>query len=234
MRKLFFFIAAVVFIGCVFFGFKAASKLFSQRAENQNNNIEIPQAHLIQSNYLLGLVNDLSADKPQLISVWGVLNYPSSPPQVVFLPLYPTANTETNREISSAFDLSNTKKIPGRSIGKLGEAVDLEFDGYFVTDNTALMRFAAYANLETLELFSKPAESTEISLAVQNSINSFFTALCQLCMTGASNSFFSKIEWSQLLPDHFSTDLSFEELMLMIDRINNSTALTTCEVLASQ
>jgi hypothetical protein len=234
MRKLFIFIAAVVFIGCVFFGFKAASKLFSERTENQNSNIDTPQAQLVQSSFLLALVNDLSADEPQLISLWGVLNYPSEPPQVVFLPLYPTSNAETNRDITSAFGLSNNKKIPGRSIGKLEDAVDLSFDGYFVTDNAALLRFASYADLETLEMFNQPVESAETIVAVQKSLNSFFTAICRLCKSGASNSFFSKIEWSHLLPDHFSTDLTFEELMLMIDRINISAALTTCEVIPSQ
>jgi len=234
MRKLFLFIAAVVFIGCVYFGFKAASKLFAENAENQNNIIETSQKSPVQSNYLLVLVNDLTADKPQLISLWGVLNYPSNPPQVVFLPLSPTASTETNREISLAFDLANKKKIPARSIGKLEDVVDLAFDGYFVTDNAGLLRFAAYANLETLEIYNMPAESSESIISMENSINSFFTAVCGFFKTGASNSFFSKIEWSQLLPDRFSTDLSFEELMLMIDRIHNSASLTTCEVLSSQ
>ena len=234
MKKLFIFIAAVVFLGCVFFGYKAASNLFAERAQNQNNIIETPQTSLVQSNYLLVLVNDLSADKPQLISLWGVLNYPSVPPQVVFLPLFPTTSAEFNREISSVFDLSNSKQISARSIRKMEQIVDLTFDGYFIADNSALLRFAAYANLEKLEVFNGPAESSDSIIAVQDNINSFFTALCQLCKTGASNSFFSQIEWSQLLPDHFSTDLSFEELMLMIDRINISAALTTCEVLSSQ
>jgi hypothetical protein len=234
MRKLFLFIAAVVFIGCVYFGFKAASNLFAARSENQNNNITTPQTNPVQSNYLIVLVNDLTADKPQLISLWGVFTYPSNPPRVVFLPLYPTAISETNREISSAFDLSNTKKITGRSIGKFEDAVDLSFDGYFVTDNAGLLRFADYANLETLEIFNAPAEASESIHSLEVSINSFFTSVCGFFKTGASNSFFSKIEWSQLLLDHFSTDLPFEEMMLMIDRINNSASLTTCEVLASQ
>lgn len=234
MRKLFIFFSAVVFIGCVFFGFKAASNLFSERAENQNSLLDTPQVQPGQSNFLIVLVNDLTADEPQLISLWGVLNYPSEPPQVVFLPLYPTANTETNREVASDFDLSNNKKIPGRSIGKLEDAMDLSFDGYFLTDNAALLPFASYADLETLEIFNQPADSGETIVAVQKSINSFFTAICRLCKSGASNSFFSKIEWSNLLPDHFSTDLTFEELMLMIDRINISAALTTCEVIPSQ
>ena len=234
MRKLFISIAAVVFIGCVFFGFKAASNLFSERAENQNSLLDTPQVQTGQSNFLIVLVNDLTADKPKLISLWGVLNYPSEPPQVVFLPLYSTANNETNRDISSAFDLTNNKKIPGRSIGKLEDAVDLSFDGYFVTDNAALLRFASYADLETLEMFNQPAESAESIVAVQYSLNSFFISICRLCKSGASNSFFSKVEWSHLLPDHFSTDLTFEELMLMIDRINISAAHTTCEVIPSQ
>ncbi len=234
MRKLFIIIASVVFLGCVFFGFNAASNLFAERAQNQSNIIETPQTSLVQSNYLLVLVNNLSAEKPQLISLWGVLNYPSIPPEVVFIPIFPSINVEFNREIDSVFDLSNTKKISARSIGKIEQVVDLSFNGYFVTDNKALLRFAAYANLEKLEIFNSPAQSSESILAVQTNINSFFTALCQLCKTGASNSFFSQIEWSQLLPDHFSTDQSFEELMLMIDRINNSAVLTTCEVLSSQ
>jgi hypothetical protein len=234
MKKFYLIIAVVVFIGCMYFGFRAASHLFAARAENQDNVITTPQTRFVQSNFLLVLVNDLSADKPQLISLWGVLNYPSNPPQVVFLPLFPTASNEINLETSSAFDLSSTKKIPTRSIGKLEHAVDLTFDGYFVTDNTALLRFATYANLETLEIFNEPAGSPESIVSMENNINSFLTAFCQLCKTGASNSFFSKIEWSHLLPSHFSTDLSFEELMLIIDSINNFAALTTCEVLSSQ
>ncbi len=234
MKKIFLFIAAVIFIAFIFFGFKAASNLFAERAEDQNNIITTPQLSLVQSNYLLVLVNDLTADQPQLISLWGVLNYPSNPPQLVFIPLYPTSSTDTNREISSAFDLSNTKKIPARSIGKLEDALDLSFAGYFVSDNSGFLRFADYANLDTLEIFSKPAESSESIISVENSINSFFTAVCELCESGASNSFFSKIEWSHLLPDHFSTDMSFEEMSLMIERINNSAPLTTCEVLSSQ
>ena len=122
MRKLFIFIAAVVFLGCVFFGYKAAANLFAERAGNQSNINVTAQPSLVQSNFLLVLVNDLSADKPQLISLWGVLNYPSNPPQIVFVPLFPTVNAELNRQISSAFDLSNTNKISTRTLGKMEQA----------------------------------------------------------------------------------------------------------------
>lgn len=231
MKKFFFIAAVIVFIGFVWFGFKTASSLFASRTENLDIESGTSQKQLVQSNYLLALVNDLTTDSPQLISVWAILNYPSVPPQVVFLPLFPTMYANTNQEITTAFKLSNNRKLTKSSRAELEKIVDLTFDGYFIVDNAALLRIAAYAELETLEIFSVPAASPESITVLQQNISSFFAAFCRLSTTGASNSFFSQIEWAQLQPDHFSSNVTLDELLLLIENVNNVPALETCQVL---
>jgi hypothetical protein len=232
MKKIFFIAAVIVFVGFVYFGFKTASTLFASRSDPLDTNIGTPQAHVLQSNYLLVLVNDLAEDSPQLIAVWAVLDYPSTPPQLVFLPLFPGIDTEINREFTSAFALSASSRLTKRSMGEIEKIADFDFEDYFVVDNAALLRFASYAEMETLEIFNLPAESPESITILQNNIGSFFTAFCRLSTTGASNAFFSQIEWNQLQPDHFSSGIRLDEALLLIENVNNVPALETCEVLS--
>lgn len=234
MKKFFLAAAVIIFIGFAWFGFKAASSLFTPRAQNPVSEMGTDETQPVQSNSLLILVNDLTADSPQLIAMWAVLNYPSTPPQLYFLPLMPSMDTNLNQEIASTMKLNRSNRLTRSSLTAMEKILDLKFDNYFIADNAALLRFAGYAKLETMEIFNSPAESAESIKSLQKNIHSFFEAYCRTGASGASNSFFSQIEWDQLQPDHFSTSLSIEALSAIIETVNNAPALEICEVLSSE
>jgi hypothetical protein len=73
-------------------------------------------------------------------------------------------------------------------------------------------------------------EKNALLLSGQTSWQQF----CQLVSTGTANTYFSAINWTLLLPDHFTTDLDFASITLLTDQIVHATTAVQCEVLSDK
>lgn len=235
MKKIVIPVIIVVFGVCAFFGYKAASKFMSTRQSvgaQATEPLEIPL--VIQSNYIFLHVNDLSLDKPELVSVWVGFVNESSPSQLMLLPIFPTYNSEIHDRITQKFSLNTEHKVNQRFINLLQSNYDLNINGYILTDDTGV----SYSNqwitgIESPVTSIAATTDTEkhaILLSEQNSWQQF----CQLVNAGTANSYFASINWGFLLPDHFSTNLDFESLTLLSDHIVHADDQVQCEVLSNE
>ncbi|HCS38211.1 MAG TPA: hypothetical protein DIW44_01335 [Anaerolineaceae bacterium] len=235
MKKIVIPVIIVVFGVCAFFGYKVASKFLSakQSAGAQGTEpIEIPL--VIQSNYIFIHVNDLSLDKPELVSVWVGFVNESSPSQLMLLPIFPTYNTEIHDRINQKFSLNSEHKVNQRFINLLQSNYDLKINGYILTDDTGV----SYSNqwitgIDSPITYIAATTDTEKHAILLNGQNSW-QQFCQLVNAGTANSYFSSINWGFLLPDHFSTNLDFESLTLLTDQIVHADDQVQCEVLSNE
>lgn len=235
MKKVYIPVIIIVFGVCAFFGFQAASKILTDRQVPIEQTAAGGNPLVVQQNFVFIHVDDLSMDKPQLISIWvGFINQ-SSPPQFMVLPLYPANNTEVHDRITKGFSLDPDKnKLKPRFITQLESSYDIKINGYILSDDTGV----SYSNklisgVET-PLASIPVVTDIDKKALILSEKKSWEQFCNLVNLGTANSYFSTINWSVLLPDHFSTNLEFERLTLLTDLIVHATGKAQCEVFSNE
>jgi hypothetical protein len=235
MKKIVIPVVIVVFGVCAFFGFKAASKILAARQMPElQSTTTVEKPAINQKNYIFIHVNDLTLEKPELISVWAGFVNDTTPPQFMFLPLFPTYNAEIHERINKNFSMTTDKKVNQRFINQLQSLFDFQISGYVLTDDVGVGYSNLWASGVEAPVASMAAstdtEKHTLLLTGQTSWQQF----CQLVAIGTANNYFSAINWGLLLPDHFSTSLDFESLTLLTDQIVHASSPVGCEVLSNE
>lgn len=235
MKKSVILVIGLVFIVCAYFGFKAASKILPANDEsNFSNPGSESSTNILQNNYLLIHVNDQTLKEPELVSAWVAFIYQSNPPQLIFIQVYPSTNIEVNDRLAQAFSLNSTKELNEKFIRQFNASFNTQNSGYILTDNVG----ASYSNQwlfgQETAVSSTPAVTDEEKQALRLSEQASFQQFCQLVSTGAGNSYFSSVNWTLLLPDHYSTNIPFETIALTTDQIAFATSPIQCEVLSAE
>jgi hypothetical protein len=235
MKKVVIPVIIIVFGVCAFFGYKAASKILSTRQPSDEQAIASVDKHSIsQKNYVFIHVDDLTLEKPELISVWVGFVNESSPPQFMFLPVFPSYNAEINDRVIKSFGLVANKKVNPRFIKQIQSSFDFNINGYILTDNTGVSDSNQWITGVEAPVTSIAATTDDEKHTLLLSGQTSWQQFCQLVNSGTANSYFSAINWGLLLPDHFSTDLDFESITLLTDQIIHAASPVQCEVVSNE
>ena len=97
-----------------------------------------------QRNLLFVLVDDLAANQPELMGVW-LAGQAESVPQVIFIPIFPSTQSEESSGLMELFDLDAAGKPADAFLGSLRER-ELWWDHYLVADISSLAEMAALAS----------------------------------------------------------------------------------------
>jgi len=235
MKKVVIPVIIIVFGVCAFFGYKAASRMLSARQSSDVQSTTLvnnPAAP--QKNTVFIHVNDLTLEKPELISVWVGFVNESSPPQFMFLPIFPTYNAEIQDHVIKSFSLDAENKVNQRFLNQLQSSFDIKINGYILTDDTGVSYSNQWITGVETPISSTPAATDEEKHALLLGGQTSWQQFCQLVSSGTANSYFSAINWTLLLPDHFSTNFDFESLTLLADQIVHATSPVQCEVLSNE
>ncbi len=235
MKKIVIPVVIIIFGVCAFFGFKAASKFMAARQSPETQSTApAEKPTIIQNNYVFIHVNDLTLEKPELISVWVGFVNETTPPQFMFLPLFPAYNAEIHERINKNFGMNADKKVNQRFINQLQSSFDFKISGYVLTDNAGV----GYSNLWITGVETPVTSIAAITDTDKHTLlltgQTSWQQFCQLVASGTANNYFSAINWGLLLPDHFSTNLDFESLTLLTDQIVHSASPVGCEVLSNE
>jgi hypothetical protein len=230
MKKLVIIFIIVVFGVCAFFGFKAAAKILPANngitAGQQDSKQPTP---ILQQNFLLVHVDDLNTNDPELISAWVVFVYQSDPPQMMFVPLYPSLTVDIHDRLKRTFSLNSDNTLNSQFISQVKKSFDIQISGYILSDDVGIGYSNQWLTGQTTTPVSTYANTDEEKLAVRTAGQTVYQQFCQLLSTGASKSYFSAVNWTLLLPDHFSTDIPFETIALSTDKITNASTIQ-CDV----
>lgn len=225
-------LVALLFAGSVYVGFRAAAKM-SQRFEPVVSNGEnTPTAS--QQNYLLFHVSDLNSESPFLVSVWGLfINYVESP-HLAFVSLYPPADDGEVDWMPGTFRLRPDASLPGRLISQIERKYKINTSGYILVDNFAVSSLEAWLGQRSVTLPQEKPESVREFQSILSNGESFFSNICEQVKINSLKPVLEQIHWTVLLPEHFSTDLSFEKMILAVDGLTSAEKIGNCKVFVSQ
>jgi hypothetical protein len=221
-------IAIVVFVGCALAGYNIARGINPQPSSPENA-VEIPVPLSEQHNYMIVRVDDLGSQKPQLKSVWFVsLSFVSQNPNLLALAqIYPPKTAgQKSTALERAFALSE-KGEPAAAFWNAVKQYKLDWEGYILFD-------AQGANL-FLQWLVGPADfQGALEESAKNDENSLRMAqqVCQ-SITDASGRSLGQFSWSQVIPDHFRSDLQLATALAYWDRMTDPAQSVRCEFLPS-
>ena len=233
MKKPTLILILLLFAVCAAVGYIVASK--SEIGGSGNTEVDAETALTsTQQNFILVRVDDLTSSSPKLVEIWIVLTLYSDPPQIMFLPLYPKYDANVNSTLSSAYSINSSGNLSDKLLDKIADEYNITINGYIMVDSNGMDSIASWFGIQGVQASSSPASSDEEIHSILLNSQAFFQNVClQLKTGGAANQFYS-MQWSSLIPEHFQTDLSFEQLIGSWDKVIRSSAPQQCDVLSSE
>lgn len=227
--------ALLLFAACAIVGFLVASKSnLGSSANNVGSTNAATALASSQQNYLLVQLDDLTQKSPKLVQAWIVLTYYSTPPQIIFLPLYPSYDSAQNASIAGAFAMTGSGSLSNKLAQSISDQYKVKVDGYIATDAAGINAIANWFGIGDIQAGTSVAQSDDEKHALLLNSQTFFQNICAQLKAGAAMNQYTSMQWSQLIPGHFQTDLSFEQLIASWDRVIRSGAPQQCDVLSKE
>jgi hypothetical protein len=224
-----------LFTACAIGGYLAASKINIGSGTTGSGSQAMSTALAAsQQNFLLVRVDDLSSASPQLVEAWVVFTAYSDPPQVMFMPLYPSYDASKNKTLASAFAMASNGQLTSRLQETVAKEYNFSLNGNIVVDSTGMNGLAGWFGISGIQVIAAPASSDLETHNILVNSQFFFQNVCAQLKNGQANAQFDSIRWSKLIPAHFQTDLSFEHLMASWDRLLHGAAPQQCDVLSNE
>lgn len=235
MKKPTLILILLIFAACAVGGYYAASKIKTNPSENASNSATVSAALASQQqNFLLVRVDDLSLPSPKLIEVWMVFTAYTNPPQIMFMPLYPAYDATLNSALLNAFGIDSQGNLSNRLVQEIKRQHNTVVNGYIMVDTQGMSALATWFGIKGVQADSIQANSDDEKHAILLNSQFFFQNICAQLKAGAAASQFASIRWSEIIPAHFHTDLSFEQLIASWDKINRGPVPQQCEVLSNE
>ena len=220
MRKIVIFLTVLVFLACLGFGLYTSYKPEENKNQAENENIPaVTPVSQFQNNYLLIHVDNLTADMPQLISIWGVIAY-FPEPKLIFQALYPLP-TATNADIQTSFSLSSQKVPDPKFLRAMAQINQITWDNYILVDTLTfdLVGQFVFGGSLNLESISNPLPA-EIP---------YMQAICGT-FSNQGKDFLEGFRWKEIIPDHFKTNISLDYGLANLDKLLAPGLPVQCEI----
>lgn len=220
MRKFVIFLTILVFLACLGFGLYTSYKPeLNKRAVEGDNPPQVTPVSQFQNNYLIIHVDNLTADSPQLISVWGLIAY-FPEPKLIFQALYPL-DTATNADIQSRYSLSNQKVPDPTFLRTLEQVNQITWDNYILMDNLAFDALGqfVYGGGLNIESISNPLPAEQ----------AYMQTMCGTFSIQGQN-FLEGFHWKDIVPDHFRSNIGMDFGLANIDKLLSPGLQVRCEI----
>ena len=220
MRKIVIFLTILVFLACLGFGLYT-----SYKPEQNKKQVEggfapvITPVSQFQNNYLIIHVDDLQADDPQLVSVWGLIAY-FPEPKLIFQALYPM-QTPTNAEVLKRYKLSNQNVPDPAWLRALADFNQITWDNYFLVDNQALIQLGNFVYGGGIDL-NRPDDPIGAE-------QPYMQAMCDVFAAQGRN-FLLTYTWKDIIPDHLRSNVSLDFGLVNTDRLLSPGLPVRCEI----
>jgi hypothetical protein len=220
MRKIVIFLTVLVFLACLGFGLYTSYKPEENKNQAENENIPaVTPVSQFQNNYLLIHVDNLTAEMPQLISIWGVIAY-FPEPKLIFQALYPLP-TATNADIQASFSLSSQKVPDPKFLRTMAQVNQITWDNYILVDTLTFDLVGQYIFGGSLNLES-----------INNPLPAEIPYMQAICVTisNQGKDFLEGFRWKEIIPDHFKTNISLDYGLANLDKLLAPGVAVQCEI----
>jgi len=199
-------VVILLFMMCLLIG----AKLANISLEGDQSTFKQPGAQEnLQHRLLVFVVDELNDNNPNLISVWSVIIYYQDAKGIMFIPL--TDNTmEDFREYKRSFLLKENKFPQDKSLKFFNTKFKTRWDATIVLDDYAKKYLIGWLN-QTSEI-NNTFEYLEIDI------------IDQLCttLTSRQENLLKSPDWNLIIPAHFTTDLTFENMQELWQKLGFS------------
>ena len=223
----------ILFVAFAALGVLAGNRLFPAISPDSSTDSGLP-SNSAQSNYLIVQSNAIEAESSELVSAWIMFYHPSAPAHITIVPVYPTENLEVRDRLTRSFSITRNHKLETRFVNLVERTYDLQVDGYILLDETASRYFARLVTQRELNLSGNSPTSPDAIQSVLNNGQTIFSAFCVTLSTIGLKTISETVNWTEILPSHFTTDLSFEVLNLVVAQMESSGIIEDCTVFNNQ
>lgn len=220
MRKTVIFLTILVFLACLGFGLYTSYKPDQNKKQVEGGfSPSTTSVSQFQNNYLIIHVDNLQADSPKLISVWGLIAY-FPEPKLIFQALYPMP-TATNAEVLQRYKLSSQKIPDAGWLRALADFNQITWDNYILVDDAALTQLGVF-------VFGSGINTDQ----PDNPIGAEQSYMQSMCTTFASQgrSFLEGFQWKDMIPDHFRSNVSLDFGLVNTDKLLSPGLPIRCEI----
>lgn len=224
MRKSVLILTFLVFTICFAAGIYAASLLPESARETlkvDQRTIKTP-ASQFQQNILIIHVDDLQAESPALISVWGMILY-FPQPSLIFQPLFPL-EIEGNENLLDFYSISPGKVPSEKFLSALSIKNDIYWDNYILLDSSAIQVFLTQTSGNELVL----ADISDISGVIQRE-EALISGIC-VSFTQQEKSFIDNFTWQNLMNSHMQTDIPMDTFLVNQQKLLGPEKPAQCDV----
>jgi hypothetical protein len=178
-----------------------------------------------QQNLLVIHVDELGKPNPKLISVWVVFFVQYDSTFVSFKSLYPDPLAPRPILPVNVFFSMNAEGRPSDAFFKWVEEHRLEWTAYILIDQEGMEQISEGTNFPGLD-FIIPHSKDQLQAVWQQEAR-LMDHLCTQFLPGEKK---PDIDWDELIPNHFRSDLSFENAILIWDQLQAANTPPNCAV----
>ncbi len=175
----------------------------------------------------------MTSASPRLVEAWVVFTAYSDPPQIMFMPLYPSYDADKNKTLNGAFGIDNNGILTNRLQETVIKNFNLTIHGNIMVDTRGMNALATWFGIQGLQTSQNPASSEDEIHAILLNSQFFFQNVCSQLKNGGAVAQFDSIKWSHLIPSHFRPTFPSHS-QVSWDRILHGSAPQQCEVLSSE
>jgi hypothetical protein len=178
-----------------------------------------------QQNLLIIHVDELNKPNPTLISVWVVFISQYDQSFISFKSLYPDPlSPRPILPVTVIFSLNEEGK-PSDVFLKWVSDHQLEWNAFVLIDQEGLAHISERVESPGLDRII-PRSKDQLQAVWQQEAQ----LMDHLCMQLQPRNKKTELNWNELIPDHFRSDLSFEEAILIWSQLTTGGASPNCEV----
>lgn len=218
MRKFFRIVILLCFIiSCIFIGLILGKVTLSPFDLPQTATVEEPSN---QIRLIIFVVNPQVEASPTLLSIWSVIMYFGEPKSIVFIQLS-TPEESNFSDVEKKIKFNDQNNPTSETIRYLEKIYGTHWEGSVILDNFAVQYLSAWLSkqehiLSPEQIFNP--DNTVIDIE----------ALCAQVEQITPNHI-ELIEWGNLIPHHFRTDLPFERVMASWQHMESDSPIQ-CEI----
>ncbi len=228
------FLFIFLFLTCGIIGILLANQVHSARIKTSPTAIVFPSPAFgntdsSQTNIVLIRVDDLTKDRPKLVSVWIAFLGPVDYPGLTLMALYPDVlNPSQVQALSDSFRLNESQQ-PVQAFLEQLSAFRFTWDGYILADSVSISPILTWINNTNTDLTASSATETDHQVILTEETEAFK----EVCKTLGKTTEVSgpPPNWSAITPAHLKTDLTFEKIMYSWGKLNPPGNAIPCYIL---
>lgn len=232
MKKFWIVSGLVLLSGFIYLGFYLTETYLLPVINDPTTN-EKPLSLDYQRAILVVQIDDMTAQNPNLLSMWVFFISNADSSQIIIKSIYPTVtDAPQTTPLARSFSVSRQNQLSKSFLHEVGK-LKIPYNNIIILDQNAFKTIAEWITAHAINL--SPILPQTIDDA-QNSLVQDAAVLNEICryLPEKTSSRGPVPAWDSLISSHFSSDFLFDDMILLWDLLTSDQTSLQCEVIANQ